>query len=447
MIPDRSEGDINITPRRGEWQSRNIGSETEALLKRDSEVFIHQSLSTPCLDVLKSCSGSKITNIEGRSYYDFHGNSVHQGGFCNEYILNGIKEQLDTLPFSPRRFTNVPAIELAERLIKISPKELTRTLFTPSGTAANGLAIKLMRRYTGKHKVVSMWDSFHGAGLDMISYSGESIFRRDSGPLLSGGFHIPPPSKYRGFFSNHSDSLEIYSDYLEYVLKREGDIGGMIAETIRCTDVTIPDKEYWKRVREICDHYGVVLILDEIPTALGRTGKMFAFEHFDITPDILTLGKGLGGGVIPMAAVITKEKFNCCSDVAMGHYTHEKSPLGARAATALLDYFNDYQVLESVSEKERIFSERLNLLKGRYPMVGDVRGLGMLWGVELVKDRATKEKGIDEAERILYYSLENGLSFKISGGNVLTLAPPLTIEVDDLHRALDILEDGFKNLG
>ena len=215
-------------------------------------------------------------------------------------------------------------------------------------------------------------------------------------------------------------------------------------EPIRCTDVQIPPKEYYRRIRKICDDHGIVLIFDEIPTAFGRTGKMFAFQNYDIEPDIIVVGKGLGGSLVPISAVIARPEYNVCGDISLGHYTHEKNPLGCAVGLALIEYIEKENVLGHVEKLNKIMKERTDDMKRNIQAVGDVRLVGALLGIELVKDRKTKEKAVDEAEKILYYCLENGLSFKISQGNVLTLAPPLIITEEELERAMDIVESGIK---
>jgi 4-aminobutyrate aminotransferase len=290
-----------------------------------------------------------------------------------------------------------------------------------------------------KYKVVSLWDSFHGASLDAISAGGESIFKKYMGPMMPGVISIPPPTKYWGIFENTEADHLYYANYLEYVIEKEGDIGAFLAETIRNTDVQVPSKAYWKRIREICTKHKVLLILDEIPIALGRTGKMFAFEHFDIEPDILCLGKGLGGGIIPFAAMIARDNYNIAEDVSLGHYTHEKSPLGSVAALATINYIEKENLLQKVVDNGIWFGNELHKLTERFQIIGDVRGLGLLWGIELIRNRKTREKAIEEAEKIMYDCMKLGLSFKISQGNVIQLSPALTISREDLQKALSIL--------
>jgi 4-aminobutyrate aminotransferase len=172
-------------------------------------------------------------------------------------------------------------------------------LFAPGGTNAIGMALKLARYATGRYKTISMWDSFHGASLDAISIGGESLFRKDLGPLLPGNEHIPPPTQGKCHFNCKDENHDGCIEYLKYIIETEGEIGALIAEPMRWTTVELPPKNYWQRVREICDQNEILLIFDEVPSAIGRTGKMFVCEHFNVVPDMLVIGKGLGGGVFP----------------------------------------------------------------------------------------------------------------------------------------------------
>src|SRR6266516_1080988 len=189
----KSEGDLNLSPNRQQWLDNHIDEETQEWLNQDTNCFLRQSLSTPCLNVLKSCDGIYLEDLQGRRYMDFHGNNVHQVGFRNPRVIAAIKAQLDELPFCPRRYTNLPAITLAKKLAELAPGNLPKVLFAPGGTSAIGMALKLARVATGRFKTISMWDSFHGASLDAISVGGEAIFRSAIGPLLPGCEHVPPP--------------------------------------------------------------------------------------------------------------------------------------------------------------------------------------------------------------------------------------------------------------
>ncbi len=438
----QSEGDINISARRQAWQKTHIDAASRALLAEDARYFLQQSLSTPCLNTMRRCEGIYIEDMQGRRYMDFHGNNVHQVGFANPEVIAAIKNQLDTLSFCTRRYTNRVAVELAAKLADIAPGSLNKSLFCPGGAEAVGIALKLARLATGRHKTISMWDAFHGAGLDTISIGGEAVFRRDMGPLLPGTEHAPPPDEYRCVFGcGQRGGCDLTcANYIEYILEKEGDIAAVIAEPIRSTPY-IPRSGYWQKIRQACDRHGALLIFDEIPHALGRTGEMFTFENFGVIPDMLVIGKGLGGGIWPMAAVIARQELDIAAQRALGHYTHEKSPVGCAAALAAINYIEKHNLVQHARDLGRHSLDRLKAMQDVHPLIGDVRGLGLFLGVELVRDRQTRERAVDEAEAVMYAALSKGLSFKLTMGNILTLTPPLTITQADMDRALDIIEE------
>jgi 4-aminobutyrate aminotransferase len=435
-----SEGDVNLSPRRQEWLQNEIDAETASWLEEDARYFLHQSVSTPCLDVLERCEGIYLEDLQGRRLMDFHGNSVHQVGFGNRRVIEALKAQLDTLPFCTRRYTNKTAIELAKKLTELAPGRLNKVLFAPGGAEAMGMALKLARLATGQFKTLSLWDSFHGASLDTISIGGEALFRQGIGPLLPGTEHAPPPNPYRCLFGCGGSCQLRCADYIDYVLEKEGDIGAVIAEPVRSTIAGLPPEGYWERVRASCDRHGALLIFDEIPTCLGRTGRMFASESVGVTPDMLVIGKGLGGGVIPIAALLAREDLDIAGDRALGHYTHEKSPLGAAAALATIACIEEEDLLAHARTLGEHAVARLEAMQPRHRLIGDVRGMGLLIVAELVRDRLTREPAADEADALMYAALRRGLSFKVTSGNVLTLTPPLTITHEEMDRALDILD-------
>lgn len=445
---DRSEGDGNRSARRRRWQSHHLDGETSSWLEKDARYFLHQSLSTPCLNVLTGSCGATLTDLQGRAILDFHGNSAHQVGYAHPRVMAAVKRQLDRLPFCPRRYTNIPAIELAERLADITPDPLGKVLLAPGGTSAVGMALKLSRAATGNFKTISMWDSFHGASLDAISVGGEALFRNGIGPLLPGCEHVPPADPYRCLWDPHGrcDSCGLKcARYIEFVLEKEGDVAAVIAEPIRSTAVNPPPKGYWQRIRTACDRHGALLIFDETAVCLGRTGRMFAFQHEAVVPDILILGKGLGGGVLPLAAIVARTDLDVAPDKALGHYTHEKNPVACAAALATIDVILSEGLAERSATLGRSATQRLSALQDAFELIGDVRGRGLLFGVDLVLDREEKTPAVDAAEQILYACLAMGLSFKVSHGSFLTLTPPLTIEAHALERALTILEKAFQD--
>ena len=441
-----TEGESNTSRARQAWAARETHKETRDLLARDAEAFLHQSLSSPCVSTIAKAEGIWIEDTAGRRYMDFHGNSVHHIGYGHPRLLAAIKDQIDTLSFSPRRFTNDVSTTLAERLCALAPWP-AKVLFTTGGSDANEVALKIARAATGRFKTLSFWDAFHGAGFGASSVGGEATFRsRIAGPLLPGAEHVAPFHCYHcpyGHAGPETCGLAC-ANMVDYTLGRETDTAALIAEPMRAVPV-VPPAGYWTKVAESCKSRETLLIMDEIPTGLGKTGRFFAYDHDGITPDIITLGKALGGGVLPIAAVIARADLDVAGDFAIGHYTHEKNPVTARAALTTLDIIEDEGLTERAARLGTAAMDRLRDRLNDSGIAGDVRGRGLMFGVEIVADRLARTPDPDRAERIYYACLAKGLSFKISAGNVLTLSPPLTIPEADLDRALTILETAIRD--
>ena len=440
--PDRAEGDVNLGARRKAWQTAHLDDTTQQWLQEDQRWFLHQSMSTPCLNAVVAAQGAWLTDVAGRRILDFHGNSLHQVGYGHPKVVAAVRDTLEQLPFSPRRYTNRPAIDLARRLCMQAPIENAKLLFAPGGTAAIGMALKLARLVTGRFKTNSMWDSFHGASLDAISIGGEAVFRRGIGPLLPGTEHVPPCDPRNCAFGCGGQCALRCVDYIDYCLKKEGDVAAVIVETVRCTDVQVPPADYYQRLRQICHRHGALLILDEIPIALGRTGHLFAVERYGIEPDMLVIGKGLGGGSMPLAALIARADFDVGQHISLGHYTHEKNPVACAAGLAVLDVIEGEQLLVRSQRLGEAVLTRLHQLASTLPAIAEVRGAGLLIGIEL--GSMGPRDASDLAEAVLYRCLSDGLSFKVGQGNVLVLAPPLNVGEDDLWWAIDRVEAALR---
>jgi 4-aminobutyrate aminotransferase len=431
--PGVSEGDANVSAERAAWRA-SLSDGARAALDEDELYFLRQSLSTPCLAPIVRAEGAVLTDIDGRLILDFHGNSVHQLGHGHPKVVAAIRRQMESLPFCPRRYANATATALARRLVETAPHGLDKVLFAPSGSAAVSMALKLARYATGRHKTLSFWDSFHGANLDAIGIGGEALFRHGNGPMAPGAEHLPPVDLARRFFGEDKP-FERFADYVDYVLSVQGDVSALIAEPMRWTTVEAPPPDFWPRVQESCRRAGALLIFDEIPSCLARTGTLYACEQFGVTPDILVIGKGLGGGIMPLAAILAEASLDCAPEAALGHYTHEKSPVAAAAALATLDVIEQDKLIDRANELGRRGLERLRAMQARHHLIREVRGLGCYFGVEI--------GGADpagSAERLMYRCLARGLSFKLGGGNVVTLCPPLTIPLNEFDEALSILE-------
>ncbi|MDJ0937248.1 MAG: aspartate aminotransferase family protein, partial [Kiloniellales bacterium] len=387
-----TEGESNTSAARADWLERNNSAANRALIERDAAVFLHQSLSSPVLTAISKAEGIWIEDSAGRRYMDFHGNSVHHIGYGHPKLKAAIKAQLDELPFSPRRFTCEPAVELAEKLTALAPGDLGKVLFTTGGSDANEVALKVARAATGRFKTISFWDAFHGAGFGAASVGGEHTFRSHiAGPLLPGTEHVAPFACYRCPYKHTGPDVcgLACAEMVSYVLQREGDVSAVIAEPMRAVPY-VPPPGFWKQVREACNAHGALLIFDEIPTGLGKTGKFFACEHDDVVPDMVVLGKSLGGGILPIAATIARSDLDVCGDFAIGHYTHEKNPVTARAALTTIEIIEEEGLVARAAELGDYALDRLRELAARSPNVGDVRGRGLMIGVEIVADKETR---------------------------------------------------------
>lgn len=437
-----TEGESNTSGARAEWAAAETDERARELLVRDANAFLHQSLSSPCVSTIAKAEGIWIEDVAGRRYMDFHGNSVHHIGYAHPRLVAAIKQQLDDLTFAPRRFACENAVQLAEKLGELAPADLNRVLFTTGGSDAVEVAIRLARAATGRFKTLSFWDAFHGAGFGASAVGGEATFRSGiAGPLMPGAEHVAPFNCHRCPYGHSGPDIcgLACAGMIDFVLAREGDIAAVIAEPMRAIPVP-PPPGFWKEVREACDRHGTLLIFDEIPTGLGKTGAFFAHEHDNVVPDMIVLGKALGGGILPIAGIIARDGLNVAGDYAIGHYTHEKNPVTTRAALETIAIIREEGLVERAASLGAHAMSRLGDLAQRNPHIANVRGRGLMIGVEFTQPGGN-EPDPDFAERVYYACLERGLSFKISGGNVATLSPPLVILQPELDQALSIFEE------
>ncbi len=444
---EREQGDVNTTPNRKKYWERNLSGQALKYFNEDNKYFLHQSLSTPVLNVISKAYGIYLEDLNGNQYIDMHGNGVHNAGFNNPDVIQAVKRQLDEeMTFCPRRYTNIPAINLAKKLAEITPGNLCKSLFCPGGSEAIEMALALAKQVTGNFKTISFWDSFHGAGFAAASIGGEEHFKGGMGPMMPGTLHVQFPNYYRnpwGFEKEEDVDAECLRQ-IELVLEKEPGVAAIIGEPISATPV-VPSKRYWTGVKKLCEQYGALLIFDEIIEGFGRTGKMFACEHY-LTPDILVLGKSMGGGLVPFAGIITREDYNVCPNRSIGHYTHEKNALCSAAALSEIEYIEKSGLNAHAVELGKYTITSLNDLKEKHPLIGNVAGAGLHIGIDLVKDRITKERAVDEAEIIMYKCMEKGLAFKTIEGNIITLRPALTITRKEMDKALDILDEAISEV-
>jgi 4-aminobutyrate aminotransferase len=419
-----------------------LGPATQDLLARDTAAYLFQSGSTPCVSALRHAEGVWLEDADGRRIMDFHGNSCHHIGYAHPRLTAALTQQLTGLTFAPRRFTCAPAVELAERLGQLWPGGEARVLLATGGSDAVEIALKLARAATGRYKLLSFYDAYHGSGFGAMSVSGRKADRAPRlGPLLEGALHVPPYYRLSSERSGETVSDERLArdclSAIRYTLEREGGIAALIAEPLKNTPHVPPDW-FWPEVRAVCDAYGTLLIFDEIPTGLGKTGRLFASEHWGVQPDITVLGKALGGGIVPIAATIMNARLNVAPEMALGHYTHEKNPFTATAALTTLSIIEDEGLVENARRQGERMLGRLRALGRRHPSVRAVRGIGLLLAVVLQggdgRDAATR------ARSVAYRCLQGGLNLTDGEGDSLCMTPPLIISDADMDWALDVLD-------
>jgi 4-aminobutyrate aminotransferase len=424
------------------WDAGIEETAARDLLAPDSAVFLHQRGSTPCLNAIRKAEGIWIEDLAGRRYMDFHGNSVHHIGYGHPRLKAALKAQMDDLPFTPRRYTSEPVVALAERLVACSPHGAAKVLFAPSGSDAVEIALKLARLKTGRYKTLAFWDSYHGHGYAAVSAAGTGTDRTHRiGPLLPGGLLVPPfDSDATGQAATPEARAMLCARLLRYTLARDGDVAAVIAEPV-LSRPALPPPGFWPEIRRACDEHGAQLIFDEIPTGLGKTGRLFAAEHAGVSPDITVLGKALGGGMLPLAAVIADRSFDIAPELALGHYTHEKNPLTTRAGLTTLEIIEEEGLVAHARDLGAWSLARLREMQLRLPSLGGVSGAGLLIGVDLVDPDG--RPAVQLAERAMWCALGLGLSLKAAESRLI-LSPPLVISEAQMGSALEILERAIR---
>ncbi len=442
----KEQGDNNSTINRKKYHD-TLDAESRHWINEDAKYFLHQALSTPVMNVLSKTEGAYIVDLHGKKYLDLHGNGVHNAGFNNPKVIEAVKAQMDmSLAFTPRRYTNIPAVQLAKKLTELAPDGLDRVLFCPGGSEAIEMAVMLAKQITGKWKTISYWDSYHGTGFQASSVGGEEHFTIGQGPMVPGAFHVEFPNYYRNpwGFTNREQIDHEYLRQIKNILKRNPDIAAIVAEPISATPV-VPSLAYWQEIQYLCKQHDIFLVFDEIIEGFGRTGKMFASEHF-VTPDVLVLGKSLGGGVVPFAGIITKDKYNTLQHRSIGHFTHEKNPLCAAAGLAEIEYIEENNLVANAEKLGDYLTDKLHELQTEFPIIGNIAGRGFHLGIDLVKDPETKERAVEEAEQVMYDCMEQGVAFKVIEGNVITMRPSLIISHDECDLIIDVLKNSLGRL-
>lgn len=394
------------------------------LVARDAAAFFHQNGSSPCVSALQGVDGVWLEDDEGRRLLDLHGNTAHHIGYAHPELIAALKDQLDTLPFSPRRFTNAPAVALAEKLLSKWPGRLARVLFATGGSDAIEIALKLARVATGKHETISVEGSYHGHGFGAFGLSRAAPDPR-LGPFLPGRHHVTP-------YWHPDDGAGRMVEDVRRALEASSQIGALIAEPIR-SNCHVPPPWLWPRIRQLCDEHGVLLIFDEIPSGLGKTGRFFAFEHVGATPDAVVLGKALGGGILPIAAVIADARLNLAPELSLGHYTHEKNPMTTRAALTTIEIIERGGLIARAAWLEEEIRARVARMRQETPLIDHVRGKGLLLAIGLDPDRVDAARWPIAA--IIDRLREHGLSTTAKDRSSFGFSPPIAITDAELDWA------------
>src|SRR5215208_2936543 len=399
--------------------------------------------------------GRYFWDYDGKRYLDFASQLVNVSiGHQHPRLVAAIKEQADKLCTIGPPMATEPRSTLARLLAEVTPGDLEMSFFTNGGAEANENAIKLARWYTGRSKIIARYRSYHGATGGAMTLTGDPR-RWHAEPGLPGVVRMLDPYTYR-CPAGHPDPCPVCTGapHLEEILTYEGahTVAAVIMETVVGTNgIIVPPDGYLQSIRETCDRHGILLIFDEVMAGFGRTGRWFACENWDVVPDILTMAKGINSGYVPLGAMTVSEPISdwLRDRYLAGGLTYSGHPLACAAAVASIEAFQEEGIVENAAEHGAYLAEALPALADRHPSIGDVRGLGLFWGLELVKSRETKEmlvpfnaggEAAAPVARLQKAALESGL-YLMTHWNVVMVCPPLTITRDELDEGLTILDD------
>ena len=393
-----------------------------------------------------------VWDVEGREYIDFLSDAAVQNvGHNNPRVVEAVKKTAERLLHYTFIYGfPVEPYLLAKKLVEIAPIEDSKVAFGLSGSDANDGAIKFARAYTGRRSVIGYLRSYYGSTYGAMSVTGLDFEVRSKVGQLSDVHFIPYPNCYRCPFGKQPgkckmECLEYLKEKFEGEVHAEG-VAALMAEPIQGdAGMVVPPISYFKKLKRILDDHGILLAVDEVQSGLGRTGRWFAIEHFNVIPEIITLAKPLGGG-LPISAIIGREEI-MDSLPPLGHaFTLSGNPVASAAALAVIEEIEERNLLERAELLGKIAKSRLERMKKHHELVGDVRGLGLMLGVDLVKDKETKERAYEEAKKVVWRAYELGLIVAFLQGNVLRIQPPLTIEEELLREGLERLEEAIEDV-
>jgi len=403
--------------------------------------------------------GCYFTDADGKKYLDFSAQLMCVTlGHKNEAVIRAIQQQAGELAYVAPGYATDVRVTLSQRLLEVLPHGLDKYFFTTSGTEANEAAFKIARMVTGKTKIISRYRSYHGSTMGSIAATGDPRrWAMEPAGKIPGVIFAPEVHCYKCPIQHTYPECNIAcADYLEHMIENESDVAAVIVEPIVGTNgVLIPPKEYMPRLRKICDKHDVLLIADEVMTGWCRTGKWFAMDHWNVVPDILTTAKGITSAAIPLGLCATTSKIASYFDdhyFSHGH-TYEAHPLTLAPAIASIDEMKRLNLAVRAAELGAYLGPKLDELKVRHPSVGDVRGLGLFWCVDLVKNRETKAPFNTWKEKIAGKPLlVDQIAARMMGNGVylqswmshFVIAPPLIITQEELDRGVAALDEALQ---
>lgn len=396
--------------------------------------------------VVEKAKGCVITDVNGREYLDcFAGISVVNAGHCNDEVVAAAKAQMDKLVHCSSYLYHVqPVADLAEKLAEITPGKLQKSFFGNGGAEAIEGAMKLARLFTGKHEFISLHASFHGRSWGTLSLTGNYARKKRGGPYAPGIAFAPAPYAYRSLWPNDPEECARHcAKAIDEVVRfaTSNDVAAFIAEPVMGEGgIIVPPKNYFKEVKKVLDQYGILFIADEVQSGFGRTGKMFAIDYYGVEPDILITAKGIADG-FPLSAYTVRSEIADAYKPGDHLSTFGGNPVSCAAALANIAYMEREKLPERTAEMGEYAMGKLKEMQKSNPLIGEVRGLGLMIGVELIKD-AEKTPGTAEAEAIRDKCLQDGLIVGVGGihGNVIRFQPPLVISKQQIDQALDIFK-------
>jgi taurine--2-oxoglutarate transaminase len=403
-------------------------------------------------------AGCYFYDYEGNRYLDFGSQLINLNlGHQHPKVVAAIKEQAERLTYINPVLGSEHRSRLARLVAEVTPGDLTMSFFTNGGAEAVENAIRVARHYTGRHKVLVRYRSYHGGTAGAMAATGDPR-RWGSEPASSGFVRLLDPYTYR-CPAGHPDPCPVCTGapHLEEILQYENPetVAAVLLESVTGTNgIIVPPDGYLRSVREVCDRYGILLILDEVMAGFGRTGRWFACDHFGVVPDIMTVAKGINGGYVPLGATVVSRPIGEWLQDRMfpGGLTYSGHPLACAAGVATIEAYRDERVIENAAAQGEYLAERLPELAERHPSIGDVRGLGLFWGLELVTDRGTRRPLVPfnasgEAAAVMGRLAKAGMAQGLhlfTHFNVVAIAPPLIINREELDQGLDILDDVLK---